>query len=95
MAILPKDLGLSYEVAMHGMQTAVAYEMNLEGRKSATEPKHLRVGINASMSDHAALVWLLVNKGIITEAEYLEAMRLWANNELALYQERHPRMTFR
>lgn len=79
------DLGLSYEAAMHGMQSAVAYEM--EQRPQPTEPKHLRVGVNAAMVDHAALVQLLIEKGVITEPEYREALRLAMNHELARYQE--------
>lgn len=87
------DLGLPYLVAAHGMQTGVAHEMN-NGSK-ATQPKHLRVGVNTAMVDHAALVWLLIEKGVITEAEYLESIRKAMNHELCLYEERHPRMTFR
>jgi hypothetical protein len=93
------DLGLSYEEAAHGMQTAVLHEQNLYEHTAAKrspppEPhehpngsKHLRVGLNASKSDHAAIADLLIAKGIITEAEYLEALRLRMNDELARYQE--------
>ena len=79
------DLGLSYEVAAHGMQSAVAYEMNKNS--GPTEPKHLRVGVNSAMTDHAALAFLLIAKGLITEEEYLEALRLAMNHELARYQK--------
>mgnify|MGYP001109260242 CR=1 FL=1 len=91
----PTDLGLSYEAAMHGMQSAVAFEMNLPGRRSATEPKHLRVGVNSAMIDSATLARLLIAKGLFTAEEYAEALRLEANNELARYEALYPRMKFR
>lgn len=58
--------------AAHAMQSGVAAEMNFN--PAATSPKHLRVGVNAAMSDHGALVLLLVAKGVITEEEYLKAI---------------------
>lgn len=61
-----------YEAAAHAMQSGVAAEMNY--RSQPTEPKHLRVGINSAMVDHSALAKLLIDKGIITSAEYLAAL---------------------
>ena len=89
MTDLPKwiDMGLPYEVAMHGMQAGVAFEMNYPDRVAATAPKHLRVGINAAMSNHGALVALLIKKGVITSEEYFEEMRLAMNDELARYEQ--------
>lgn len=89
-----KDLGLTYEEALHGMQSGVFHEMN-KGADKSTTPKHLRVGINSSMISDAALAYLLIKKGIITEEEYKEELRLVANNELALYESRHPGIIFR
>jgi hypothetical protein len=63
-----------YESALHAMQSGVAMEMNDPDRASATEPKHLRVGINAAMADHAGLVTLLIEKGVFTMEEYLAAI---------------------
>jgi hypothetical protein len=77
------------------MQTAVAHEMNLPDRRSATDPKHLRVGVNAAMVDHSALVRLLIFKGVITEADYLEEIRLAMNEEVARYQDGYPGVKFR
>jgi len=82
-----RDLGLSYEEAAHGVQTAIAYDME-RGRK-ATEPKHMRVGIDMSKADMLGLAVLLIEKGIITPDEYVEAMRLSANEELAMREEEH------
>jgi hypothetical protein len=39
-----------------------------------TEPKHLRVGIDITKSDQGALATLLMEKGVITEAEYFKAL---------------------
>ncbi len=82
-----RDLGLTYEEATHGVQTAIAYDID-QGRK-ATEPKHMRVGIDMSKADMLGLAILLIEKGIITSDEYIEAMRLSANEELAMREEEY------
>ena len=87
------DLGLSYDEAAHGMQSAVLWEMQLEevpltNHKAAASPKHLRVGVNSAMVEHSALAHLLMTKGIITEAEFLEELRLAMNHELATFEKR-------
>lgn len=61
-----------YFAAAHAMQTGVRLWMERDPKE--TEPKHLRTGINASMSDLSGLVTLLIEKGIITEEAYLEAI---------------------
>lgn len=88
------DLGLTYEQAAHGMQTAVAFSMNT-GRSAPTEPKHLRTGINLAMSDHAGLAYLLIRKDVISEDEYREALRQAANHEVWRCEQLYPRYTFR
>lgn len=72
------DLGLSYEQALHGVQTSLA--MGFFDR--SMEPKHARVGIDMSKSDMLALTCLLLDKGIFTREEYLEYIRLAANLEV-------------
>jgi hypothetical protein len=74
------DLGLSYEAAAHGVQTAIKFDMDQGGK--ATEPKHMRTGIDMSKSDQMALVSLLIDKGLFTLQEYEEYLRLAANSEL-------------
>ncbi len=76
---------LDYFAAAHGMQTGVAHE--LERDPSSASPKHLRVGINSALVNDAALVRLLVAKGVITEEEYAEAVRLEMNRELDRYED--------
>ena len=91
-----KDLGLTYEAAGHGIQSALRYDMTQRGipddEQDATLKyiKHLRVGVDMRASDAFGLVELLISKGVITLEEYIEHMRLAANHELARY-ERHMR----
>lgn len=73
-----------YEAAAHAMQSGVAVEMNHNPKP--TEPKHLRVGINAAMVDHAGLAQLLMDKGIITEEEYLAAIAVSMEKEKLRYE---------
>lgn len=72
---------LSYEQALHGIQTGIALE--IERGSNCASPKHLRVGVNSAMCEHAAIVRLLIAKGIITEEEYAEAITDEFNRELA------------
>lgn len=83
-----RDLGLTWEEAAHGVQSGVAYEES-NRLSDATSPKHLRTGVNIAMVDHAALAYLLIGKGIITEEEYKEAIRQAMNDEVARYEEMH------
>jgi len=91
----PTDLGLKYEKALHGVQTATAYEMGVRPQMATDLLKHLRTGLDARASDHFGLARLLIQKGVITEAEYAEAMRLEINNELAMREEDFKPMKFR
>lgn len=86
-----RDLGLGYEEAGHGVQSAVRFEMTQagvrDGGPEANMLKHLRTGLDMRAGDMAGLAQLLIDKGVITEAEYVEALRLAANEELARYEE--------
>lgn len=77
---------LPYEHACHAMQTGVAFE--LERDPSSASPKHLRVGINSALVNDAAMVHLLVAKGIITEAEYMAEVTAEMNREVERYEAR-------
>lgn len=89
-----RDLKLSYEAAMHGIQSAIRFEMSRRGipddvmDEMAHMLKHLRVGVDMRASDAGALAGLLIQKGVFTLEEYLEWIRLGANEELASYQDR-------
>jgi hypothetical protein len=76
----------TYREALHAMQTGVAMELESDPRGGT--PKHLRVGVNAAMSDHAALARLLIRKGVISEEEYAEAVRVEMNDMADGYEEK-------
>lgn len=57
-----------YEAAQHAMQTGVAITEQQNGKDMT--PKSLRVGINTILCNHAALVHMLIKKGLFTEEEY-------------------------
>lgn len=73
-----------YADACHAMQTGVAMELQLD--PSGGTPKHLRVGVNVALRDHASLVLLLVQKGIITQEEYIQAITEGMNAEVREYE---------
>lgn len=73
-----------YEELLHAIQTGVAFKMGKDG--SDTTPKHLRVGLNAAMIEHAALAVLMIKKGIITEEEYVDQLIVELEREVASYQ---------
>ena len=79
-----------YHAAAHAMQSGVAAEMGqdeIHGTvHAASTPKHLRVGINAAMSDHAGLAALLIDKGLITREEYIQAITASMNDEVYRYE---------
>ena len=75
-----------YQAAAHAMQSGVAAEM--QHNPKPTEPKHLRVGVNSAMVEHAALAHLLVTKGVITDDEYLEAVAASMERDAKVYEDR-------
>ena len=75
-----------YMKAGHAIQTGVKIDHET-GSQDGT-PKHLRTGINLTKTDHAALVSILISKGILTEAEYFKAVADEAEKEARTYEER-------
>jgi len=88
-----RDLGLTYEQAMHGVQSAIRFEMSRRGYPDEVGHdvmrmlKHLRVGVDARAADTAGLAELLIAKGVFTAEEYVEHVRLGMNDELARYEQ--------
>lgn len=78
------DLWERYRNLLHAVQSGVAYLMHYEPKE--IEPKHLRVGINSAMCNDAALVRLLVKKGIISEREYVEGLVAELEREVESYE---------
>lgn len=79
------DWVVRYKNASHAIQTGVKFDHE-RGSTDGT-PKHLRVGLNLSKTDMAGLVKLLIQKGILTEEEYLETITLAAEAEVKRYEE--------
>jgi hypothetical protein len=79
-----------WTAAAHAVQSGIAFgEARAKERGERfqqTEPKHLRVGINAALCDHGSLVKLLIAKGVMTEEEYLEAIAVGMEEEKARYE---------
>lgn len=79
--------GLNYSQLLHAMQTGVAHIIE-SGTSTETEPKHLRVGVNSAMVEAAALVHLLVDKGLITLEEWEVALTAMMKREVETYSAR-------
>lgn len=75
-----------YAAAAHAMQAGVAMEMNYTPKP--TEPKHLRVGVNAAQISVGAIASLLVAKGVFTLDEYQAAAADEMEREAETYRAR-------
>lgn len=73
-----------YGNAAHAMQSGVAMKMHYG---TDHEPKHLRVGVNSSMVDASALAELLIQKGVISDHEYLYAIMAGMEREVEMYEQ--------
>jgi hypothetical protein len=72
-----------YLSALHAMQSGVAAMMNIDS--ADTQPKHLRVGINSALVSNGAIVKLLIDKGLFTEAEWMKVMADEMETEVSSY----------
>lgn len=83
-----------YTKALHAMQSGVAMtrqkdiDDGIPQDLRETGPKHLRVGVNSAMSDHGALVRLLIAKGLFTEEEYEKEVVEAAEREAESYEKK-------
>lgn len=75
-----------YLAAMHAIQSGVAMEH--EAGSIDGSPKHLRVGINSAQINDAALVRLLIAKGVITLDEYEKEVADEAERMKAEYEKK-------
>jgi len=73
-----------YHDKAHAMQSGVAMKMNID--PGETTPKHLRVGVNSAMCDHAALVRILIAKGILSQEEYEAEITAEMGREVERYE---------
>lgn len=74
-----------YAALSHAMQSGVKYDQ--ESNPGKENKKHLRTGINACFVEHHALAQLLIGKGIITAAEYEEALIMSMEAEVKRYEK--------
>ena len=93
MAKTTSDYEKEYESIIHGIQTAIKFEMEAD-LSNETSPKHLRVGVNSSLISNGAVVSLMVKKGLITEAEYWEELIVFAQRDLDSYRQKYPGIYF-
>ena len=77
-----EELTVQYADLLHAMQSGVKFSQD----KTDQKPKHLRVGVNAALVDHGAVVRLLIEKGVFTEEEYLEALVAGMQDEVTKYR---------
>lgn len=80
------ELKEQYRVLMHAVQTGVAYTLEFNSQEGTA--KHLRVGVNSALINQCAIVKLLINRGIITELEYWEAVVEQTKLEVTSYEEK-------
>lgn len=73
-----------YRELVHAVQSGVAFDQAKDSEDGS--PKHLRTGINIVFVEHAALVKLLIAKGVITAEEYDAAVIRGLEEEVARYE---------
>jgi hypothetical protein len=87
-----RDLGLTYEKAMQGVESATRFVMTKEGLPDERDDvvlrmlKRARALIDMRASEARALTHILVEKGVFTDEEFVERLRLSANEELAMFE---------
>src|SRR5262249_21354503 len=79
-----EELQKYYQARLHAMQSGAA--MPMQTGLAPTSPKHLRVGVNAAMCDHSALVQVLIAKGLLTWEEYYTALCQEMDAEVKRYE---------
>ncbi len=80
-----KELAEEMQALQHAMQSGI--KMLMEYEIISTDPKHLRTGVNSALVFNATVVNLLVEKGIITREEYIEATVKDLRAEVKMYEK--------
>ena len=76
-----------YHALGHAMQTGVKFDHEVLRSDDGT-PKHLRVGVNTCKVDHAALVHMLIELGVIKREDYFLAIRKMMAKEVDTYDKK-------
>ena len=77
----------AYLAFAHRVQTAIAILMSKDSDLTRCQPKHLRTGIDTSKADFSGLASLLIEKNVITEDEYIDAITVAMRQEADRYEE--------
>lgn len=80
-----EEFNQRYLELTHAIQTGVGLDHGSGSNDGS--PKHLRTGLNLAKCENAALAYLLVEKGVITEAEIFDAIIAKLEEEKSAYQE--------
>lgn len=74
-----------YKAAVHAVQAGAGMEVELDHPRWHSELqrawKHLRVGIDSAKVEQGALVAMLIQRGLFTEDDYLEAIAVAMEQE--------------
>lgn len=84
--VVERTIGELVSDMSHQIQAGVG--MMMAKSDPETLPKPLRTGINIVQSDHSALARLLIEKEVITEAEYIDGIISGYEKEIAHYEDR-------
>lgn len=83
-----KELYAEYEALHHAVQTGVGYEIAKAPQEAGVSSKGMRTGINMAMVHYAAIVELLVEKGLFTYEEYFASLVKKTREEKERYEAR-------
>jgi hypothetical protein len=77
-----------YSKLMHAMQSGVAHLQELDGgvESGETSPKNFRVALNSAQVETAALVQLLVDKGVFDPMEFEKMLFSMLETEIKKYE---------
>lgn len=84
-----------YQALLHAIQTGVGWDIleenpdcfDVNANPNLRYHKHLRVGIDSAKVEHGALAALLIEKGVFTEDEYMDALIKGMEDEKARHEK--------
>jgi hypothetical protein len=80
-----EELYQEYIGHAHGVQSGIAMRTELD--QTFATPKDMRTGIDTSKADMGGLVELLIQKGVFTDIEYMEAIVTSMGQERARWEK--------
>lgn len=82
-----EEMSDKYAANAHAMQSGIAALITRDA--TLANAKHMRVGVNMAMVEIAALVDLLVKKGVFTQHEVGEAILEQQEKEILKYRQEY------